>query len=138
MIDGFNIRVYGVCVRNGNLLTLSEPFMGKVVVKLPGGGLEYGEGPVDCLKREFEEELGILVTVKESFYIQETYVTSLAKNNKQIVMLYFLVEIPDETVFNIGDANIQEVAWRPITEPCALTLPVDQSMYQKLLKVYQP
>ncbi len=132
MLDGFNVRVYAVCLRDGKLLVLHEPFMGHLVVKLPGGGLEYGEGPVDCLVREFREELGLEVEVKESFYIQERFVPSLAKNNKQIVMLYFMADILNPEALEIKDSVILKADWVPVTEACPLTLPVDRQMYEKL------
>src|SRR5690554_6836668 len=56
-MDGtFNIRVYGLCVREGYILLSDEVFQGIEMTKFPGGGLEYGEGTVACLYREFEEE----------------------------------------------------------------------------------
>ena len=37
---------------------------------LPGGGLDHGELPQDCLKREIQEELGVNdVAYTKSFYI---------------------------------------------------------------------
>jgi 8-oxo-dGTP diphosphatase len=135
MINNFNIRVYGVCIREGKLLTLNESFMGKEVVKLPGGGLEFGEGTIACLKREFKEELGVEITVKDSFYIQETFVPSLVKDNRQIVMLYFLVQINNPNKLVILDSSIKSYNWVSISEHCPLTLPVDKCMYEKL-KVY--
>jgi len=65
---GFNVRVYALCIVKNKLLTLQEPFAGKMVIKLPGGGLEFGEGTVDCLKREFKEELNLEIEVGDAFY----------------------------------------------------------------------
>lgn len=41
---------------------------------LPGGGLDYGELPQDCLKREINEELGIKdITIGELSYTTTIY-----------------------------------------------------------------
>ncbi len=37
----------------------------------PGGGLEFGEKVVDCLRREFEEETGLQVKVGRFLYLNE-------------------------------------------------------------------
>lgn len=36
-LNGFNIRVYAVCIHDNKLLTIKEPFNGEIVTKLPGG-----------------------------------------------------------------------------------------------------
>ncbi|SFN28094.1 ADP-ribose pyrophosphatase YjhB, NUDIX family [Paenimyroides ummariense] len=129
---GFNIRVYALCIVNNELLTLKEPFAGNMVVKLPGGGLEFGEGTADCLKREFKEELNLELTVGDAFYIQEDFVPSLAKDGKQLLTLYFFVTIIDLHNLEIIDKNIQEVNWIPLTANNPFTLPVDQIVFNKL------
>ena len=57
-INSFNIRVYGLILESGSILLSKELIMGEEVFKFPGGGLEYGEGLIDGLNREFEEEMG--------------------------------------------------------------------------------
>ena len=129
---GFNIRVYALCIVNNELLTLKEPFAGNKVVKLPGGGLEFGEGTADCLKREFKEELNLEITVGDAFYIQEDFVPSLAKDGKQLLTLYFFATIIDLHNLEITDKNIQEVNWIPLTANNPFTLPVDRIVFNKL------
>ena len=129
---GFNIRVYALCIINNEILTLKEPFAGNMVVKLPGGGLEFGEGTADCLKREFKEELNLEITVGDAFYIQEDFVQSLAKDGKQLLTLYFFATIIDSHNLEIIDKNIQEVNWIPLTANNPFTLPVDKIVFNKL------
>ena len=38
------------------------------MIKFPGGGLMFGEGPEDCMKREVEEELGQDIEIISHFY----------------------------------------------------------------------
>ena len=129
---GFNIRVYALCIVNNQLLTLKEPFAGNMLVKLPGGGLEFGEGTADCLKREFKEELNLEITVGDAFYIQENFVPSLAKDGKQLLMLYFFATITNLKNLEIIDKNIQEVRWISLTANNPFTLPVDRIVFNKL------
>ena len=49
----FNVRVYGVLLDDEKRLLVSDEFIrGQYITKLPGGGLEIGEGTRDCLQRE--------------------------------------------------------------------------------------
>ena len=53
----FNIRVYGILMTdNKEVLVSDEIIRGNYYTKFCGGGLEIGEGTIDCLKREFLEE----------------------------------------------------------------------------------
>ena len=62
----FNVRVYGVLLDKANRLLVSDEFIrGNYFTKLPGGGLEFGEGTLECVAREFMEETGLTVTVGE-------------------------------------------------------------------------
>lgn len=131
-LKGFNVRVYAICIVNNKLLTLNEPFAGKLVTKLPGGGLEFGEGTTACLKREFKEELNVAINVEAPFYIQEHFVPSLAKDEKQLLMLYFLVTIIDLENLQILDPQIEAVNWVDLSDENPFNLPVDQIVFKKL------
>jgi len=133
---GFNIRVYAVCIQNAKLLTLKEPFAGKMVTKMPGGGLEFGEGTVACLKREFREELNLEIEVGDCFYIQEDFVASLARDRKQLLTLYFYARILDMDNLKLLDKEILELKWADLAGENPFTLPVDQIVFRKLQAKY--
>ena len=52
-IDQFNIRVYGLLVDAGRILVTDEFRMGIFMSKFPGGGLNFGEKTINCLRKEF-------------------------------------------------------------------------------------
>ena len=88
----FNVRVYGLLVNDRNEVLISdEQEYGVRFTKFPGGGLEYGEGLVDGLKREFMEECNAAVEVMSHFYTTDFFVKS-AFNDSQVISVYYLVK----------------------------------------------
>ena len=88
----FNIRVYGLLINDRNKILISdEQEYGMQFSKFPGGGLEYGEGLIDGLKREFIEECDAEVDVISHFYTTDFFVKS-AFNDSQIISIYYLVK----------------------------------------------
>ena len=74
MTNRFNIRVYGVLKNLENEILVTDEFIrGKEYTKFPGGGLEFGEGTRDCLKREFLEEANLRVEVGDHLYTTDFF-----------------------------------------------------------------
>ncbi len=133
MIDKLNIRVYATAVKDGKVLVLHEEYAGEQVMKLPGGGLEFGEGVLDCLHREFEEELNVKIKILGHLYTQEDFVVSRFRENEQLLTIYYLVEIIDENDFLIMDPCIEKTEWIPIhTDENPFILPVDKIAFENL------
>lgn len=55
----FPVSVKGVVIRDGRVLLLRNE---RDEWELPGGKLDLGESPVECVTREIEEEVGWTVT----------------------------------------------------------------------------
>ena len=132
MIDKFNIRVYGICIVNDKILALKEEYAGQTLIKLPGGGLEFGETTIDCLKREFSEELNLSIKIKSHYYTQEEFLVSRFKSNEQLLTIYYLCEIENLEDLIISDPLIEQIMWLPITEDNQLELPIDRIVFEKI------
>jgi 8-oxo-dGTP diphosphatase len=85
----FNIRVYGICIQGGKVLINEELIRGQKVIKFPGGGLDWGEGTIACLKREWREELAIDINVTGHFYTTDFFQDS-AFDNSQVISIYLV------------------------------------------------
>ena len=72
-----------------SILLSDEIVGGEYFTKFPGGGLEYGEGILDCLHREATEELGPDVEVLRQLYTSEIFQVSRFKPEDQIICVYY-------------------------------------------------
>jgi 8-oxo-dGTP pyrophosphatase MutT (NUDIX family) len=86
------LRVYGILINKEKEVLVSDEYIrGSYFTKFPGGGLEFGEGTRDCLKREFMEEMNLKVEVGEHLYTTDFYQESAFRAGQQIVSIYYLV-----------------------------------------------
>ncbi|MDB5124202.1 MAG: hypothetical protein JWP94_2331 [Mucilaginibacter sp.] len=140
----FNVRVYGLLINDQNEVLISdEQEYGIRFTKFPGGGLEFGEGLIDGLKREFMEECNVEVDVTGHFYTTDFFVKS-AFNDSQVISIYYRVKNTAGLNLNIktlvfdfdGDGDVlQSFRWVKITDlqPEDFLFPIDQHVV-KLLK----
>jgi 8-oxo-dGTP diphosphatase len=92
----FNVRVYGLLITEGNEVLVSDELIrGHQYTKFPGGGLEFGEGTRDCLRREFLEELNLPVEVGEHLYTTDFFQVSAWNGAHQILSIYYFVKPMD-------------------------------------------
>ena len=146
----FTVRVYGILIDNQNRLLVSDEFIrGNYITKLPGGGLEIGEGTRDGLAREFMEEANLEVIVGEHFYTTDFFQISAFNNKDQIISIYYLVHsdktdtinaktkafdfLPEQVADITGTA--EHLRWIPLSalnEEC-MTLPIDKVAVKMLL-----
>lgn len=142
----FNVRVYGILIRNNAVLVSDEYIKGNKITKLPGGGLEFGEGTRDCLIREFKEELDLDIEVGDHFYTTDFYVTSSFDTNSQVISIYYLVTAISEINFNISITShnyenkegAQSMRWISLNDlkETDFTLIIDRRIGEMLLKKF--
>jgi len=86
----FNLRVYGILIDEYKRVLVSDEYIrGNYYTKFPGGGLEFGEGTRDCLKREFKEEMDLNVEVGEHLYTTDFFQLSAFNPGHQIISIYY-------------------------------------------------
>ena len=141
----FNVRVYGLLINdNQEILVSDEQEYGMRFTKFPGGGLEYGEGLTDGLKREFIEECNLDVGIVNHFYTTDFFVKS-AFNDSQIISVYYVVQntapvnlIIKTNVFDFdGDIEpLQSFRWIKLSDlkESDFTFPIDQYVAKLLLQ----
>ncbi|MCB9202381.1 MAG: NUDIX domain-containing protein [Flavobacteriales bacterium] len=127
-INKLNLRVYGILVHEGKFLMMREMYVGKKLVKLPGGGMELGESPKETLVREFKEELNLEVEVGEHIYTQDFFLKSKFKSNEQLMTIYYYVSSNNVKDIKIIEKSIEELIWVSIDEmhEDLFELPVDK------------
>lgn len=133
----FNVRIYGLLVHQNRLLIIREPFAGMIIDKFPGGGLEFGEGTRDCLKREFKEELNLEIEVLEHIYTQDFFLASRFDEKEQILMIYYKVTAKDIAQLEVLDPDIQTLIWKDLNEVTTkdLSLPTDKLVLEMVLGI---
>lgn len=147
----FNIRVYGILINDEKQVLVSDEYIrGKYYTKFPGGGLEFGEGTRDCLKREFKEEMDLEVSVGDHIYTTDFFQMSAFNPEHQIISIYYFakalepIKCPLRTTLFDFDAQQLEVynktgetetfrfiGWDEFV-PEAVSLPIDKVVVQML------
>lgn len=132
----FNIRVYGLLIHEDKILLSDELVSGRFITKLPGGGLEFGEGCIDCLKREFVEELGIGINHIQHFYTTDFFQPSAFHPDHQIISVYYTcksdysasIATNSTPNFPPNASNSQSFRWIALKDisPDVFTLPIDK------------
>ncbi len=143
-VNQFNIRVYGLIINDKDeILLADEERFGMRMTKFPGGGLQYGEGTIDCLKREALEELGQKIEVISHFYTTDFFQNSQFHDEHQIISIYYKARFIDPERFRIStipfdfDDRKEEVLafrYKRLADLCEeeLSFPIDRHVLRML------
>ena len=141
----FSLRVYGLLINElKQVLVSDEKIRGGFYTKFPGGGLEFGEGTRDCLKREFMEEMGLNVAVGDHIYTTDYFQMSAFNPSQQIISIYYFahalepIRVPLRSIpFDFDEMQLNQYAtsqeietfrfidWNVLNED-SVTLPIDK------------
>lgn len=141
----FNVRVYGILINEKKQVLVSDEYIrGQYYTKFCGGGLEFGEGTRDCLKREFLEEMNLNIEVTRHLYTTDFFQKSAFHTQQQIISIYYLVNALEpisvplrSQPFDFDEQQLKVYAAMQMTEtfrfidwekfsPESVTLPIDK------------
>lgn len=113
--------IRGLAFRNGKVLVIEVKDGKDVYYILPGGKQEFGETSTETLEREFQEEIGCGVIVKECVLIRE-----LIGQRRQSVVgsvgnlhakeLYFVVDLRSEPDLFVREHEQKSIAWKNVDQ----------------------
>ena len=152
-----SVRVYGILLGADRKVLVSDEFIrGNYYTKFPGGGLEFGEGTRDCLKREFKEEMDLEVKIGDHLYTTDFYQMSAFHPGDQILSIYYFAEAMEpiraplrETPFAFDEREMKVyeekketetfrfIDWDVFSEE-SVTLPIDKVVAGLLKKMKLP
>jgi len=144
-MGNFNLRVYGILINEHRQVLVSDELIrGARFTKFPGGGLEFGEGTRDCLRREFIEEMNLKVEVLEHIYTTDYFQESAFRPGDQIISIYYFVKPLEEIRVRLSTApfdfdetqmaaynlhkeceSFRLIDWETFSEE-SVTLPIDK------------
>jgi len=136
MSKPFNVRVYGIVIEDNQVLICDELINGYKMTKFPGGGLEFGEGTIECVIREFNEEMNIEVEVIEHIYTTDFFQQSAFNSKEQMLSIYYKIKLLEVPQLNFkakrydfeGIENQIQFRWLDINsiDKMDLSFPIDQ------------
>lgn len=147
----FNIRVYGILINEKKEVLVSDELIrDQYITKFCGGGLELGEGTIDCIKREFKEEMNLNIEVTDHLYTTDFFQQSHFNKEHQIISIYYLVKATEPinvrlniTAFEFDEQQLATyqstqqiesfrfIQWEDFSEE-QMTLPIDKVAVKKL------
>ncbi|PLX22351.1 MAG: NUDIX hydrolase [Marinilabiliales bacterium] len=147
-INRYIIRVYALIFNSNKDVLISDEYqLDMRMTKFPGGGMEFGEGPVDCLKREAVEEFGQKIKVLDHFYTTDYFQPTQFFPDAQLISIYYFAEFISPIQFKISNNPFnfeverngsQSFRWKNLSQlqPNDMTFPVDKKVVQLLKERY--
>lgn len=135
------VAAYGLVLRDGRILLtrLARRISADERWHLPGGGVDHGEDPRDTLVREIREETGLAAEVGETAHVYSAHRPSMWRQGRRwdyqalriVYDAWVPVDAPEPRVVEV-DGSTVDVAWHPVADVLAGTLPVTEIVSEAL------
>tara|TARA_B100000900_G_scaffold386727_1_gene377405 strand:- start:257 stop:688 length:432 start_codon:yes stop_codon:yes gene_type:complete len=137
-INAFNIRVYALIIEGEKILISKELIKGEIVLKFPGGGVEFGEGIIEALQREANEEMFQELSEIEHFYTTDFFQQSSYIESDQLVSIYYTAKLSSFLLNKVNKPKKDEpfFIWKKLEDLKAedLHFPIDKKVLKMLQK----
>ena len=90
----FRETCFGICEKDGKILLTQK--VSKNETSLVGGGIENGESHLDCLKREFKEEVGCVISSIKELCDVDCYWLAAGKYPLRSLAHFYIVDVENE------------------------------------------
>lgn len=144
----FTVRVYALIINDEDQVLITDEFqLGIKMTKFPGGGMHFGEGTIDCLKRELQEECDQELVDIEHFFTTDFYQKALFYDDHQLISIYYKARLKEPIQFKISEKAFdfpelingsQSFRWISINSinPDIFTFPIDKHVAHLLKENY--
>lgn len=111
-------RVYGVAILNRAVLLVraANPHDGEEIWWLPGGGIDWGESPVQTLEREFIEETGLAVTNNLLHSVVDDQRVRPNGEHVHTVRIIYIATVNVAPLQHEADGSTDFVMWAPLDQ----------------------
>ncbi|MCE9557387.1 MAG: NUDIX domain-containing protein [Armatimonadetes bacterium] len=101
------LAAYGLLVEEGRILLARLSNTEKEVGKwtLPGGGIDFGEHPLDAVVREFREESGLRVRVQEIVHVDSELLELPNSDLHAVRVIYKVEKMEGELTVEVGGST---------------------------------
>jgi mutator protein MutT len=111
-VQKFRVALYGVLVENNQVLMATTRVPSGSITNFPGGGLELGEAPLEAVAREFQEETGLTVAVKELLFCSQQFQQNPEYPTEQLIHIFYRVERKGGDLITTGNNDdVASVEW---------------------------
>lgn len=99
------VRICGICIKDDKILLIHHKGVGEKgsLWAPPGGGLDFGEAAEQTLVREYKEETGLDIVVREFLFTNEFLAPPLHS-----IELFFRIEVTGGTMAKGKDPEMSD------------------------------
>ncbi len=111
-------RVYGVAIHDRAVLLVraANPHDGQEIWWLPGGGIDWGESPIQTLEREFIEETGLTVLRHQLHSVVDDQRVRPNGEHVHTVRIVYVTTVAVAPLQHEAGGTTDFVTWAPLAE----------------------